>query len=124
MLLATEADYHVRLDNVAATVVHVAFLRNTIGLHNAEDVKHVTGGISDSGNELDGNGGRLCLFCHILGRMLCCPDLTDTWTFIPIRELAGPATDIIFLREGERSEWLSLSHTKVRKSILFAYVGK
>ena len=58
MLLATEADYHVRLDNVAATVMHVA-LTTTIGPRNADDVEHVASGMSKSGDEcLDGDGGR------------------------------------------------------------------
>ncbi len=72
---------YVRLDDVAAALMHVA-LTTAIGLRNANNVEHVAGGMSNSGDEcLDGDRGKkgrawLCLaaggrffprrvlFCH------------------------------------------------------------
>jgi hypothetical protein len=45
------------LDDVAAAVMRIA-LTTTIGPRNANNVEHVAGGMSDSGDEcLDGDGG-------------------------------------------------------------------
>ena len=57
ILLAKQADYYVLLDDVAAAVMRVV-LMTTIGPRNANDVEHVAGGMSDSGDEcLDGDRG-------------------------------------------------------------------
>ncbi len=57
MLLATQTDDYVLLNNITAAVMRVA-LTTTIGPRNATDVEHVAGRMSDSGDEcLDGDGG-------------------------------------------------------------------
>ena len=49
MLLAMQADNYVLLDDIAAAIMRVT-LTTTIGLHNASNVEHVAGGMSDSGD--------------------------------------------------------------------------
>ena len=54
ILLAMQAEDYALLDDVAPAVMRIA-LTTTIGPRNANDVEHVAGGMSNSGD--DGDGG-------------------------------------------------------------------